>query len=196
VSCTIISLETKGSKHPTVTLTVSEGGKRQKYTVTEGTYRDIGCPLSGDDISEDTLAKMARADGERRAMAKALSLLSYADNSEARLYSKLIAAGFSGDIAALVKEECVRLGYIDEERQIARIITRCHKGSLGPYKILYKLSSLGYARSRSVYVLRGMQADGSVDFDKTKAQLISMLPEDSTLNDKQKLLKKYGYLKC
>ena len=195
MSFKILSVGAKEGKAPLVIITALENDKRKKYVISEGTYREIGCPLSGENISEDSLAKISEQDCERRAMAKALTVLAYADNSEARLYTKLRAAGFSQRVANLTKEECIRLGYIDERRQIERIITRSYEEHLGPYKIMYKLCSLGYARSNASLILREMQNDGRIDFKAASVQLVSSLPEDATLSDKQKLLKKYGYIK-
>ena len=84
----ILSVRTKGEKTSLVVIDVTIGGERKKYTVNEGTYRAIGCPLSGDLADADALASLERADAERRAMVKALNILSYADNNERMLLSK------------------------------------------------------------------------------------------------------------
>ncbi len=192
----ILSIRTKEKKSTLVMLEISSGGKRQKYTVGEGTYRAIGCPLSGEFIGEDELCKISSEDERRRSLQKALSLLSYADNNEKGLYIKLIRAGFSKDAARESVEECVRLGYIDEERQIERFIIKSSESLIGPYKISSKLLSRGYSPKQIFDAISALEADGKINFKESKNILIEeKLPENSSAEERKKLLYKYGYIK-
>ena len=192
----IFSIKAKDTKLPLLTLTVDNDGEKTKYTITEGTYREIGCPLSGDEIDADALSIMARADEERRAVAKALSPLSYADNNKKRLYTKLKLAGFSQDAAKGAVRECVMLGYVNEERQIEHLVLRYHRELHGPYKISARLLSQGYGQKEIHSVIDRLSDSGDLDFDRSRASLIEKkLPNDATAEQVKKLLYKYGYRK-
>ena len=192
----ILSVRTKGEKTPLVIIDVTIGGERKKYTVNEGTYRAIGCPLSGDAADFEKLSALERADAERRAMVKALNILSYADNNERMLLRKLSLAGFPRDIAEETARECVRLGYIDEERQMENVILKCRDAHLGPMKMMAKLLSRGFSAGAAKAAIRSLEESGEIDFAKMRAELIrSKLGDDSDFDKKMKLLYKYGYKK-
>lgn len=192
----IFSIKAKDTKLPLLTVTVDNDGEKTKYTITEGTYREIGCPLSGEEIDKDSLDIIARADEQRRAVAKALSLLSYADNNKKRLYMKLTLAGFSQDAAKGAVRECVMLGYVNEERQIENLIARYHRELHGPSKIIAKLVSQGYASKDIHSVMDRLSESGDLDFDNSRALLIKKkLPDGASAEQIKKLLYKYGYRK-
>lgn len=190
----VISARTKDGKVPLIILYTECGGERTKYTICEGTYREIGCPLSGEIINEEKLNLVSAEDERRRAMIKALSILSYTDNNEKRLYTKLLMAGFSKEAAADSVRECVRLGYVDEKRQIRRLIEKHSAELLGPHKIAYKLVSKGYSQAAVFREMESLESEGAIDFERTKAELVQKkLPSGASHSDKLKLLYKYGY---
>ena len=192
----IISVRTKGKTAALVELTVISDGEKTKYTVSEGTYRKIGCPLSGEIIDGDSFDMLSRDDEERRALIKALSILSYADNNKRTLYSKLTSRGFSAEAARATVEECVRLGYIDEDAQLERFILKCHEQLLGPKKIMAKLASRSYSPSQISKMIGALEARGKIDFASSREQLLeSRLPPDASYEERRKLLCKYGYTK-
>lgn len=192
----IVSVQTKEKVKTLVEITLLSDGEKTKYTVSEGTYRKIGCPLSGEIIDGDSLEILSREDEERRALIKALSILSYADNNEHRLYTKLISHGFGKDAARAAVEECVRLGYIDEDRQLERYILKYHEELLGPKKIMAKLISRSYSASQISKMIRALEEEEKLDFTKAKKHLLATkLPEDASYEEKRKLLHKYGYIK-
>ena len=177
-------------------LTVLRGEEKTKYTVNEGTYRKIGAPLSGETIDGDSLDTLSKADGERRALIKALSILAYADNSERRLFSKLISHGFSREISEATVAECVRLGYINEEGQLNRYILKYCEELLGPKKILAKLASRGYSPSQISRAIKALEVRGEIDFTQSRRALLEKkLPPDASYEERRKLLFKYGYTK-
>ena len=193
---TIISVRTKGKTVTLIELSIMLDGEKVKYTVSEGTYRKIGCPLSGDIIDGDSFEELARDDGERRALAKALSILAYTDNNEKRLYLKLVNHGFSSEYAKFAVEDCVRLGYIDEDKQLERLILKYHDELLGPKKIMAKLISRSYTPAQVSKMIRALEAQEKLDFVKSKKVLLkTKLQEDASYEDRCKLLYKYGYLK-
>lgn len=193
----ILSVRTKEKKSTLIVIEIEADGKSKKYTVSEGTYRKVGCPLSGEIIDGEALFAVERDDEQRRAMAKALSLLSYADNNEKTLYTKLLRAGFGKETAKFATEECVRLGYVDERRQIERIILRSAAELIGPYKIITRLLTKGYSRALSFEILEELRQSGEIDFASMRDALLqSKLPEGATPLEKRKLLHRYGYTKC
>jgi len=175
---------------------IREGSdERVTYNVSEGTYREIGCPLSGEIISGEELERLIREDSYRRALKKSLSLLSYADNNKRTLFTKLMRAGFKREVAEEAVKEMVRLGYINEDRQLERLVTsRALRDLLGPHKIEAKLLAKGYSLSRIRGTLDSLTGTGEIDFSQTKKALIKKrLGDNYTQEEKLKILYKYGY---
>lgn len=196
MSASVISVKTKENNASAITIWVSADGERKKYTVSEGTYRDIGCPLSGDTLDEDRLALLSSEDGTRRALAKALSLLSYADNGENALYRKLRRAGFSDEEATFAKEECVRLGYLNEARQIECAVLSSFSRLEGPYKVMRRLIGRGYSAKKVLNIIHALEDEGKINYKDARLTLLrDKLPEGSTDDEKRKLLQRYGYIK-
>ena len=192
----VLSIKTKESKSMLVELTVEINREKKKYIINEGTYRKIGCPLSDDLIDEDALEHIRGEDERRRALKKALNVLSFSDNSESKLREKLYRAGFSSSAANFAIEQCCSLGYIDELRQIERLVMREYSYLFGPKKILYKLSHRGYSTKKILSVISSLKENGKIDFDKTKQELLNTkLESDASYEEKMKLLQKYGYVK-
>ena len=190
---TVISVKPADKKGSAVKIELSLGGEKRIYTVSEGTYREIGCPLSAELIDADALELLEGEDRRRRAMKKALNILAYADNNSKNLYRKLIIAGFSKDEASLTVKECIRLGYIDEAGQIERLIIRCCESELlGPAKIFAKLAAKGYKPAEISEVMNRLREAGEIDFTESRRRLIEK-KRPETYEERQKLLYKYGY---
>ena len=196
MSCRILSVGAKEGKTPLVVITALTDDKKQKYVISEGTYREIGCPLSGEEISSENLYTLVFEDEKRRALQKALNVLSFADNNKRSLTQKLLRAGFSRDAVDYALKECVMLGYVDEDRQAERLVTKYASELLGPYKITAKLAAKYYPASTVAKAMRRLEERGELDFKKNKAELISLkLGENAAYDEKMKLLYKYGYLR-
>ena len=192
----IVSVRSKGEKNVLVSLVIEVDGVNKKYTVSEGTYREIGCPLSGENTDEAALARISCEDEEHRAMAKALRILAYADNNERTLMRKLVTAGFGKEVAAETVKECVRLGYVDEHRQAERIIEICASELYGPWKMLKKLVDRGFSPALGRRIITELENSGRLDFLEMKKELLERkLSSDATYDEKRKLLHKYGYTK-
>ena len=95
-SIIILSVRSKEGTVPLVVIDGESDGKKTKYTITEGTYREIGCPLSGEVLEDEEAELLVKRDEERRALAKALSILAYADNGEKQ------QGGKNGNLAACI----------------------------------------------------------------------------------------------
>ena len=190
----ILSIRTKGKTTVLVELTILLDGEKTKYTINEGTYRKIGCPLSGEIIDGDSFDVLSREDEERRALIKALAILAYADNSKRRLFSKLVTHGFSREIAKSTVEECVRLGYINEEGQLERFILKYCDELLGPKKIIAKLAARSYSPAQISKIIKTLEAQGKIDFTQSRERLLAeKLPDGASYEERIKLLYKYGY---
>jgi SOS response regulatory protein OraA/RecX len=192
----ILSIRTKEKKSALVILEIATECGAFKYTLSEGTYRDIGCPLSGEIIDDEKLSAVIEEDERRRCLQKALKILSFADNSEQGLYMKLLKSGFAKECSKECVKECVGLGYINEGRQIEASILRAAEEGFGPYKILRKLLSRGYKKELCFLTLRGLEVSGEINYAKMREKLLKeKLPEDASADVKHKLLHKYGYTK-
>ena len=196
MSCKILSIGAKEGKTPLVIITALADEKKQRYVITEGTYREIGCPLSGEEINEENLYTLVLEDEKRRALQKSLNILGFADNNKRALCQKLLRAGFRREAVDFALTECVMRGYIDEERQAERLVLKYAAEFLGPHKIIAKLSAKYYSPSLISKTIRSLEARGEIDFNKNKKELLSLkLGSDSGYEEKMKLLYKYGYLK-
>ena len=176
-------------------LGVSEEGERSRYTVSESFYIGLGSPLSGYVFSDSELEVVREEDDRIRATKKALSILSYADNNEKSLENKLTRAGFSRRVSRRVTEEMATLGYIDEERQLRRLILKEANLNLCGYsKLLPKLVSKGYRAQSVKAVVLSLVSEGEIDFKANAKKLIEKrLPEDASITEKKALLYKNGY---
>lgn len=198
-SC-VVSIRSKTSrdgKKTALILTVEKNGERIKYTINEGTYRKIGCPLSGNILSSDDLEYLEERDAHARATARALKILSYADNSEASLKRKLIGAGFGRELSQSVTEEMAAMGYINERDQLDRaIISLANRELLGRYRITARLVGRGYSAKSISERISALSERGDIDFHKSFEQLKSKKLHDAeTEEEKIKLLYRYGYRK-
>ncbi len=190
---TVISVKSADKKHTLVKLELLVDGEKVAYTVSEGTYREIGCPLSTEEISYDALQAILREDGHRQALKKALRVLAFADNNTASLRRKLFAAGFTAEQTDFAVQECLNLGYIDENEQLRRIITRLAERELmGPHRIYKKLVHSGYRGADVKAVSDELVREGIINYADGRRRLIQKHAPKTPL-DKKKLLYRYGY---
>ena len=176
-------------------LGIVEEGESARYTINEAVYTSVGSPAAHSEIGERELAVIKYADELYRAEKKALSLLSFADNNERTLTAKLVRAGFSREVAGEICEKMVSLGYINELRQLERLILSEANFKLrGPLKIMPALSAKGYSPSNIRRVISELCERGELDFAANAARLIEKkLPEDYTDEEKKNLLYRNGY---
>lgn len=147
----------------------------------------------GRELDEMTYDAIVREDEKYRAMKKALSILSLADNTTKALYTKLVRCGFSREVARECVEECLSLGYIDEHRQLAIAITREANTALrGRAYIIRKLAGKGYRPGMIGEVIDELVARGEVDFTENFERLVLRL--GATDEEARRILAyKYGY---
>ena len=190
---TVIYIRDAGTKGY-IRVGVEEAGKKHDFTVTESEYREAGSPLSRDILTRDEFSVLQYADLRYRAMIKALRVLAFGDNSELMLSRKLMSAGFNKEVIDEVVSECVRLDYINSERQLKKLIAgEVNIKNQGMGKIIPKLISKGYRRSQIESVADMLLAGGEIDFDEAKARIISKLPPSATDEEIKKALYKNGH---
>ena len=196
MTCKILSVGAKEGKTPLVIITALTDEKKQKYVISEGTYREIGCPLSGEEIEEDFFLILSSEDEKRRALAKSLNVLAYADNNKRALTGKLMRAGFSREAIEHAVSECVMHGYIDEARQAERLVMKHYEELLGPHKIKAKLVARQFSPTLISKAIRTLEERGEIDFKENRTRLLrEKLGTDASYDEKMKLLYKYGYLR-
>ena len=172
---------------------ISDGEKKLEYTVSESEYRALGALLVGDEVSDTEELRLC--DMRYKARLYALRILSYGDNSFATLKRKLISKSISPSVATEICEEMTGLGYINESRQLEKLIENEVNVSLsGKRKIYRKLIFKGYKKEEIEGVLNDLISHGVVDFEKSKKKLISKkFPEGASDEQIRELLYKHGY---
>ena len=191
--CNIIKIEDAVQGY--ICITVSIDGENRRYIVRISVYEEIGMPHKGDVIDEDALYALTLGDEYYRAKRAALSILSYGDNNEKTLHTKLRTRGISDEVATDVVHEMVSLGYIDEHRQLERLITEEANRKLhGPRKIVPRLLSKGYRSSDIRSVLYSLCDSGEIDLAENKERMLDKhLGDSRDTEEVKKLLYKYGY---
>ena len=173
---------------------VKDGEEKTPLTVNGAAYAEVGAPSLGEELTSDAYDALARENQRFLALRKALNLLSFSDNSERNLRYKLMRAGYSRDVVDYAIGEVLRLGYINEARQLERLIlTEANSRLFGPMKIISRLVGKGYSPSDVRAAIEALRDSGEVDFDTNRARLLEKLPDGYTDEDMYKLLYKYGY---
>lgn len=164
----------------------------ESHTVSTALF-DALCLTRGSIVDEDTMSRITEDECEYLAMKKALSLLSFADNSPRALRGKLIRSGFSRELSERVVAECISFGYIDEERQIARLaLTEANSALRGKRYIVAKLARRGYSPSFVSRVIDRLVEEGEIDFHGNLAALTKKLGITSP-DERRKIAYKYGF---
>ena len=176
-------------------LSLAIGGEESaNYTVNAALYAEIGSPRVGDILTDEQIYQMRELDEYFRAKKKALAILAYADNNRRNLAMKLSKAGFSRDLCDRVVTEMVELGYVDERRQIERLILVEANGKLrGPLRIIPALVNKGYSSSDVRAVMHALMESGEVDFRRNAKILLDKKLPEAEPEEKKKFLYKNGY---
>lgn len=176
-------------------LGITEEGESARYTVNAATLEAVGNPAVGAELNERQMSAIKYTDELIRAKKKALSILAFADNNRKNLSAKLYRAGFRREIVAEVCDEMVSLGYVDERRQLERVIlSEANVKLRGPRRIIPSLASKGFSSSDISAVMRRLVDEGEIDFSANARLLIKKkLPDGSDVEEKKKLLYKNGF---
>ncbi len=172
-----------------------DSGEKHIYTVSESAYSEIGSPYPPCEIDGGMLESICFADECYRAKSIALRLLSYADNNERSLITKLVSRGIGREVARDTVAEMIKLGYVNEKRQLERLILKEANGSLaGPKKLIPKLMAKGYSRADIDSVIDMLCEAGEIDFQKNKEELIAKkVTRGATEEEISAILYKNGY---
>lgn len=176
-------------------LSLAIGGEESaNYTVNSKVYLEIGSPSVGEVLDDGQICLIREYDEYYRAKKKALAILAYADNNRRSLTVKLAKAGFSRELCDRVVSEMVSLGYIDEKRQLERLITVEANGKLrGPLRIIPALANKGYSSSDIRAVMHELTESGEVDFRKNAKRLLEKKLPVADPEERKKFLYKNGY---
>ena len=178
-----------------VTVTVSEDGEQKSYTLRLAVYIELGSPARGDTIDDDAMQTLRRADEYYRGKRAALSILSYGDNNAKTLHQKLCMRSISDETAEEIVHEMISLGYINESRQLERLILEdMNRKLLGPKKVIHSLLSKGYSLADIKEAYEALSRSGEIDINKNKERVIEKhLGDDRDPEQLRRLLFKYGY---
>lgn len=172
-------------------LEIDTGEGIARILLSDGQYDALGRPTPCEEISDEDFRFAMRGDEYNGAKKKALNILSFGDNSESALSLKLARAGFSREVRETVVSEMKALGYIDEERQIARLIeTEASVKLRGPKKIIAQLSAKGYPADKIKETLRRLEIEKIIDFSEIKQKLIADVSDEE---QRRKILYKSGF---
>lgn len=187
----------KSSGYLSVGIMTDEEEKRA-FVVSEEDYAEAGAPMTADELSPSAYTLIAASDERYRARMAALRILSYADNNERSLIRKLVGKGISYATAEDVAHEMVGRGYINEQKQLMRLVAyEANTALSGPRKIRAKLSLKGYKTADIECAMDELTSSGEVDFERSAAALREKkLTRGATEEEIKKLLYKYGYSIC
>ncbi len=176
-------------------LGIDSGDGAVAYTVEAALYAQIGTPPPSSEIPKEAFERIAYRDEIFRATKKALSLLSYSDNNCRTLEAKLRRAGFSSTAARECVGEMLSRGYINEVRQIERLVLSEAKFKLtGRGKIIPKLIAKGYKRVEIEGVIDALVERGELDFEEIKRTLVmKKLGREPSNEDVLRLYYKHGF---
>ena len=175
--------------------TVERDGKRERYTLPDRIYEEIGCPAVGTPLTEDAYEQLCAAGASRDALAAALRTLAYGDRSCRELVDKLVHKGYSRALATETAEEVVRLGYINEERQLCSMIVQLANQRLyGARRIIPYLVNKGYHSTQIRAILSRLVENEEIDFKENFSRLLEKTKTDpKDIEARRALAYRYGY---
>jgi SOS response regulatory protein OraA/RecX len=172
-------------------LEIDTGEGKEWLLLSDGQYDALGRPTPCEEISEEDFRIAQNGDEYNKAKKKALNILSFGDNSERELLTKLSRAGFSREVRERVLSEMKSLSYIDEERQLKRLIESEALSKLqGPKKIVARLSAKGYAPDKVKAIMRRLEIEKIIDFTEIKEKLLAGVDDSE---ERRKILFKKGF---
>ena len=189
-----ISLVLSEQRHGRTTCTQKAKKEiRESYEVSKEDYLSIGEPREGEEILDEEISVITRISDEKEAFDRALHIVAFGDNSYREMCEKLMQRGFSRSVCDTAIEKLKSLGYIDEDRQLRRLIEYTAKEKLiGIKKLVPLLVSKGYSSSDVVRIVGECEKDGNIDFNEIRKSLIDKYsPGDE--KEKRLLLYKHGF---
>ena len=183
----------EGATKGRVLIGIEEDTGVRAFSVTEATYMAIGAPSRYSELSQRDIDVISTEDERYRAMKRAVSILAASDKSAYTLKGKLYQAGFSRESIDEAVNECVARGYVDEDRQLRRLIEREANESLrGRFYIKRKLVSKGYRGADIDRITRELVDSGEIDFSENFERLASKRGAEGE-EERRALMYKLGY---
>ncbi|MBO7150357.1 MAG: RecX family transcriptional regulator [Clostridia bacterium] len=180
MSCIVKSVSRSAS---TVKLTVLTEGKTEQLRILAADEKAAGGFASGMEADRALLQTLSL---RYEAVKRAISILSFGDNSALSLQKKLQERGVLAENAKFAVRLMCKQGYIKEAEQVRRKARRLfEEKSYGPARILAKLESEGYAQTDIENAIEEMRKDG-VDFAKKSKELFAAFVAQGDVPDKAK----------
>ncbi|MBQ7387011.1 MAG: RecX family transcriptional regulator [Clostridia bacterium] len=172
----------------------TESGETLRLVLNTTRHPRLSDVRTGDVLDDELYSLSLYSDEEYRARKKALSLLAYSDKNELTLKRKLVAQGISREMAEDVARQMVELGYINEKRQLERLILSDASRLYGPSKILMRLAAKGYSSADIKRVMHELSDLGELDFPTNARRLVEKkYPDGCSVDERRALLYKQGY---
>jgi len=147
-------------------------GERGSYLITRADWGRIGSPERGQVLSAEETARLIRLAERRGAVARALNILAYGDNSRLNLRRKLIRSGCRREDADYAVDLMTRHNYIREDDAARRQAELCCKKGWSERKTLSFLFAHGYSQETARAAVAAAQADGTADFQANRESFI------------------------
>ena len=177
----------------TVRLRVSYDDGEEQYTLTSDEYADLACPQTGDTLTDGEYETLCALRRRREALRRALTLLSYGEQSAASLYRKLTDRGVSCEDADYAVAAVRKKGYLPEEDMVRRQIVVCAERKMwGPRRIRAFLLAHGFSRAVIDRAFAEAEASGEPDFSAVRARLLAKKGETDPRR-RAALLYRYGF---
>ena len=189
MTCTVKAISRSTS---TVKLTVRMEGQTKQYRILAADEKAAGPFAAEDAIKVEILETLAaRYDAVKRA----LSILSFGDNSVFSLQKKLKERGVCDENAKFAARLMLKQGYIKETEQAVRKAVRLYEEKdYGPARIRAKLAAEGYGESDIEFALKQLRQDAAVDFAQKAKKLYEAYLRAGDTPDKAKAkLYRMGY---
>ena len=182
------------TKHKRVQLGVAcDDGNVSVLNIKENTYTSVGAPNRGDEIPDAVLSDLLFENEIYTAFRKTLSYIADHDRSRYELKMKLFQAGFSKEAVDIALDKCEEYGYLDESRQLERLVEReANRKLRGRQYIKRVLAAKGYRISQVERAINKLVENGEIDFDENFALLVEK--RGATEEEKIMALRyRYGY---
>ena len=168
--------------------------KKERLFITEKSYEKLNAPIKGTILSEEDAEKIRLAHRRYEAVRRALSILSFSDNSEVMLYRKLCQRGIRREDASFALAYVKSKGLIREHEQLKRLVIRLANEKLyGRTRILHALCEKGYRAEDISKSIDTLCAQGELDFAEIKRALYEKkAPKDEA--EKRKIAYTHGFL--
>jgi SOS response regulatory protein OraA/RecX len=153
-------------------------------------YKEAGSPREGEMLSPEAYRLLFWEEESAECRRRAARIQGISPNSTRALVQKLTLRGFPKEVAEQSVLSLKRLGYLNEEDQLSRLVELAAKKYWPRKKLLLALLRKGYGREDA---LRAMERADYRDRDVAERLLEAKLPRDATEEEKQLLLAKYGF---